>query len=354
MKKDLFEQEMILLFRDHLSRYPDMQAQDSVKFAFQGMLGVGHLLGDRAAVTDYIIREMNGLTPDPEEPLYEALSPAWCRLNLRRAMADDFPPSVIAGLMLASPAGPDYTRQDVRDFCRKLAGMEIAGLGNVAECDLPEDENFLPSHSDIYREKYLPAYRVISAEWLPVLDAVRAVVRKKANTERVLITLDGPCASGKTTLAGHLAHVFESAVVHTDDYVIPHAQKTAERLAVPGGNCDVERLAGEVVQPWKQGLPVHYRRYDCRGDRLLPPAELPPGSILILEGSYCNLPGIRKYADIRLFLDAAWETRYARLLQRESAASLEQFEKRWIPLENAYFSAFGLPDDDCIVIRAAT
>ena len=166
-----------------------------------------------------------------------------------------------------------------------------------------------------------------------------------------LITLDGPCASGKTTLAGELAAAFGAAVIHTDDFVIPHAQKTRERLAVPGGNCDVEHLVKEVVAPFKAGDPVRYRRYDCMADCLQPEEELPFAPCLILEGCYCNLPAIRAYADARLFLDAPWEIRERRLLERESAASMQRFLDRWIPLENAYFEAYHLPDAQCRVIQ---
>ena len=144
---------------------------------------------------------------------------------------------------------------------------------------------------------------------------------------RYLITIDGPCASGKTTLADKLAGIFGAAVVHTDDYVIPHAQKTPERLAIPGGNCDVDRLTEEVVAPWK------------RGD-----------AVLIRKGSYCNLPAIRQYADLRLFMNTPWEIRKERLEKRESAPYLQMFFDRWIPLENHYFEAYGLPDRECIVL----
>ena len=166
-----------------------------------------------------------------------------------------------------------------------------------------------------------------------------------------LVTIDGRCASGKTTLAAQLAAMLPASVVHTDDYVIPHAQKTSDRLAVPGGNCDAERLVREIVKPWKHGETVQYRKYDCTEDVLLPPETLPCGSILILEGSYCNLPPVREYADVRIFLDAPWETRKARLEKREPPDSLKRFYDRWIPLEDAYFSAFRLPDAGCIICR---
>ena len=182
-------------------------------------------------------------------------------------------------------------------------------------------------------------------------DAIAQTIRTQ---ERPLITIDGPCASGKTTFAAQLAEQLSAAVVHTDDYVIPHAQKTGERLAVPGGNCDAERLFHEVIRPWKEGLPVRTRRYDCRRDRLLPEELLPDSSVLILEGSYCNLPVIRQRADMRFFLDTPWEIREKRLRERESTESLKRFFDRWIPLEDAYFSAFGLPDPGCIVISTHT
>ena len=182
-------------------------------------------------------------------------------------------------------------------------------------------------------------------------DALRIITHKMETIPRVLVTLDGPCATGKTTLAEKLAARFHGAIVHTDDYVIPHDQKTPERLAVPGGNCDAERLAQEVVIPFKAGHPVLYRRYDCRNDVLLPEEQLPSVQALILEGSYCNLPVLRRHADVRLFLEAPWEVRKARLLVRESPESMQRFLDRWIPLEDAYFAAYHLPDVTCVVLR---
>ncbi len=182
-------------------------------------------------------------------------------------------------------------------------------------------------------------------------EILRDALRKIRWLKRPLVTVDGPCASGKTTFASCLAGILDAAVVHTDDYVVPHSMKTNERLALPGGNCDAERLMREVVTPWRGGLPVLVSRYDCHADRLLPPEALPDCGVLVLEGSYCNLPAIREAADVRFFLDTAPEIRESRLRDRESPESLQMFYERWIPLEDTYFSAFGLPDDGCIVLQ---
>ena len=182
-------------------------------------------------------------------------------------------------------------------------------------------------------------------------EILRDALRKIRGLKRPLVTVDGPCASGKTTFASCLAGILDAAVVHTDDYVVPHSRKTKERLALPGGNCDAERLMREVVTPWRSSLPVLVSRYDCHADRLLPPKALPDCAVLVLEGSYCNLPEFREATDVRFFLDTAPEIRETRLRERESPESLRMFYERWIPLENAYFSAFGLPDEGCVVLR---
>ena len=179
---------------------------------------------------------------------------------------------------------------------------------------------------------------------------VIAQLEQLPQTDRVLITIDGPCGSGKSTLAAALAEKLSCPVVHMDDYVIPHAQKTPERLAIPGGNADQERLLAEVIRPWMAGEPASVRPYLCHEDRFGQAKPLPDSRVLILEGTYCNLPDIAAHAAVRLFLTIEPEEQQRRLLGRVGAERLTAFNARWIPLEQAYFAAFGLPDGGCIVL----
>lgn len=178
-----------------------------------------------------------------------------------------------------------------------------------------------------------------------VLEQVRAL-----GSSHLLITIDGPCGSGKSTLAQQLFAALGAPVVHMDDFVIPHAQKTPERLSEPGGNADVGRLLSEVLQPWLARQPFAYRPYLCHEDAFGAPVSVPSCPLLILEGSYCGLPKIAEHAGLRLFLRVSPEVQQRRLLQRVGPERLVAFNERWIPLENAYFSAFGLPDAGCIVL----
>ncbi|MBQ9210109.1 MAG: (d)CMP kinase [Clostridia bacterium] len=183
-----------------------------------------------------------------------------------------------------------------------------------------------------------------------ILDRIRKL---QETSRRILVTMDGPCASGKSTLARILAEASGGYLLHTDDFVVPHPQKTPERLAIPGGNCDWERLVGEVLSPWQQREPVSVRKYLFRDHQMSAPELLPDADLLILEGSYCNLPAIREYASLRLFVDTMPTVRRARLEKRESAESLRRFDELWIPLENAYFEAYHLPDKGCLLISGA-
>ena len=185
-------------------------------------------------------------------------------------------------------------------------------------------------------------------------DLIRCIQEDQKGRERFLITVDGPCACGKTTLSLILGEALQAFVLHTDDFVIPHAQKTKERLSIPGGNCDSERLVQEVIMPWKNGTAGEYRRYDCRKDCMRAPEKIPDSHLLILEGSYCNLPVIRRYADFRIFMVTSENIRKYRLHERESPESIKMFDLMWIPMENAYFKAFSLPDPECHIFRTNT
>ena len=155
------KQEMIRLPAVQKERYPLMTEEDIVKFAFQGMLGVGHLIRSEEAAAEYLRNEMAGLEPDDKEPLTEKISPDWLRLNLRPAKARGLDEAEIVRMLCESArkTPQTFTRQDVYRFCAELDGSDR--MKKAAEKVL--DEEWLPSHSRQYREAYHPAYRVLYA-----------------------------------------------------------------------------------------------------------------------------------------------------------------------------------------------
>ena len=79
------------------------------------------------------------------------------------------------------------------------------------------------------------------------MDRVVATVKAKIDMllgerEFVIVAIDGKCTSGKTTLAGRLAEIYDCNVFHMDDFFLRPEQRTAERFAEVGGNVDYERF----------------------------------------------------------------------------------------------------------------
>ena len=149
----------------HLKKHPLATEEDIVKFVFQGMLGVGHLVSSHQKTLAYIAQEMDSIQADDKEPLIEKLSTFWARMNLRAAKAREMRPTEIEILTYYSAKyNPvSFTRQNVYNFCMKLEGIDREKMKAAAEKVL--DESWLPSHSEQYRNAYHPAYRVVYKDY---------------------------------------------------------------------------------------------------------------------------------------------------------------------------------------------
>lgn len=154
---------------------------------------------------------------------------------------------------------------------------------------------------------------------------------------RVIVALDGRCATGKTTLAARLSQEYGCAVCHMDDFFLRPSQRTAERLATPGGNIDHERFLAEVLLPLRAGGPVAYRPWQCRTQSFGPALHLPDTRLVIVEGAYALHPALRPHYDLRAALTAPLPVRLARLRAREGD-NFQNYLEKWIPLEDAYFT----------------
>lgn len=175
------------------------------------------------------------------------------------------------------------------------------------------------------------------------------LLAEEANTlagqqKRVLVALDGRCAAGKTTLAAQLGRQYGWSVVHMDHFFLRPEQRTAERLARPGGNIDWERFSEELLLPLRAGGTPLYRPFDCHSGQLLEPVPFSPGPVVLVEGSYSCHPALREQYDLRAFLDVSPEVQAERIASREGEAYAQVFREKWIPLEEAYFAACGVPD----------
>jgi len=159
---------------------------------------------------------------------------------------------------------------------------------------------------------------------------------------RVLLAIDGQSASGKSTAAELLAERLDARVLHMDDFFLQPSMRTAERLATPGGNVDIERFCRDVLPALLEGASVTLERYDCHLDELLPPVVIPPRAVTIVEGAYSLHPLLKPHYDLSVFFKIVPVLQRSRILARNGEEMLQMFLSRWIPMENRYFEAFSI------------
>lgn len=173
---------------------------------------------------------------------------------------------------------------------------------------------------------------------------------------RAVVAIDGNAASGKTTLAAQIAEHFAPQcsvnVFHMDDFFLPPALRTPERLGEPGGNVHYERFRSEVLARVAANAPFSYGVFDCSVMAVTHSVAAEPAALSIIEGAYSMHPYFGAPYDLRVFLSATAETQRARILRRNGAEMLTRFETIWIPMENRYFEAFRIREQCDFVLRA--
>lgn len=151
------------------------------------------------------------------------------------------------------------------------------------------------------------------------------------------VAIDGGSASGKTTLARQLGQALGCPVVHMDDFFLPPALRTPERLAEPGGNVHYERFAAEVLPGLRAGEGFSYGVFDCSVMDVTGKAQIPAADIILVEGAYSLHPKLAEAYDLKIFLRVDPALQAERILRRNGPEKQAVFLSKWIPLEQRYF-----------------
>lgn len=173
-------------------------------------------------------------------------------------------------------------------------------------------------------------------------------------TGRAILVLEGMSAAGKSTAAEYLSARWDAPVVHMDDFFLPPALRTPARLSEAGGNVHYERFASEALPALRTGDAFSYRVFDCSvmacGERRI----IPAAPVILVEGAYAMHPVFEKYWDVSAFFSVDPEEQRRRIIARGGEETWPMFRDRWIPLENAYHTAFRIQTRADILITTET
>ena len=158
----------------HAKKYPRMEPTDAVKLIFQNEFGGGHLIRDEEACLQYLRKEYEITMQDPTLPLLEEIGNDMVRVRLAALDAHGYTVQALGQAFLRSAA---RHRGNLDSFRNKLSVLQELTLKGDMPFSLDsltrylaeyEQAGFPPvSHSEIYRNAYRPAYRIVCKAFLP-------------------------------------------------------------------------------------------------------------------------------------------------------------------------------------------
>ena len=238
-----------------------MEIQDIAKLLFQSEFGGGHMISDKEKSLKWIQEESQTLT-NSQSPLAEYIGDGIVRVYLS-SLNQGLRAEVLNEMFVQSAA---HKKGSVKGLEEKI---------DAVRCVLPYSEDTIDaffetwkskgypaiSHSETYRSAYQPAYRVVDASYLKILDIIPSV--NVSEKTPFVIAIDGMSGSGKSTL-GELLHMNfpQSNLFHMDDYFLQPHQRTKDRLAEIGGNVDYERFHDEILLHLADKNGLTYRPYN--------------------------------------------------------------------------------------------
>lgn len=325
--------------KEHRERWPEMEAQDFGKLAYQSEFGPAHLLaagpaGALAAIVDECARAGDG-SPPPED-----IGSGLCRFHLTRALGSPDAASLLARMFTAT-AESCRGRGSAEGLREKLRALDALGIPGWTAWREEYEARGFPAvrHSGAFRTAYRPRYRLLSAGFARFFPALLALERLSRAGRPAVAAADGRCGSGKSGLAAAARQVISCQVVHMDGFYLPPEHRGADWESIPAGNMDLERFSREALRPALEGRPVRYRPCVCRTGQ--PGEEEAPEGfpLTLVEGSYSHHPALADAYRLKIFLTCAPEEQERRLREREGAR-FAAFRERWIPMEERYFRAF--------------
>lgn len=164
-----------------------------------------------------------------------------------------------------------------------------------------------------------------------VLESVLVLVRgaEPRCGDTLVVAIDGPSGSGKSTLATALSAALGAVpVVRMDDLY----------AGWDGLASGLSRLHDQVLEPLCRGRQAAYQQFDWQLGRFEQWHEVPTAEVLIVEGAGSSVQPCAAYESVRIWLEAAAETRQARGINRDGQGYRSHWQQ-WADQERLVFAA---------------
>ena len=116
-----------------------------------------------------------------------------------------------------------------------------------------------------------------------------------------------------------------TTIVRLDDFYVPELARA-----------DWERVWEQVIEPLENDSVGSYQRFDWETKKLAEWCEVKPKGVVIIEGVYALHEKLRRAYDYKIWVEAPYEVRLQRGLERDGEEARSQWVNEWMPNEEEY------------------
>ncbi len=159
-----------------------------------------------------------------------------------------------------------------------------------------------------------------------ILNTLRASL-ESSEGDVVFVGIDGFGASGKSTLADHLAaEISDCSIVRIDDFGdwSPHLDWSSSTFPE------------QVVERLRSRKSIRQTRYDWNTDTMGDWFEISPADVVIVEGISALRRDLRDFWNLSVWVDCPSETRIERGIWRDGEHMRPKWIDEWMPGEERY------------------
>ncbi|MEK3981594.1 hypothetical protein MKY37_21530 [Psychrobacillus sp. FSL K6-2836] len=175
--------------------------------------------------------------------------------------------------------------------------------------------------------------------YLNIIEQLRSSISKN---EPLIVAIDGRSASGKTTCADVIVNELDGFVIHMDDFFLPMKERLSNWQKQIAGNIHISKITQDILKPITMGKTFTFKPYNCQMSKYDATIVIPKKSLYIIEGSYSMHPDLQIFYHHSIFLTISPETQEQRIIRRNGKKDFENFQKKWIPMEELYIKKLAI------------
>lgn len=152
-----------------------MKVQDLYKLLHQAALGSEHAVRDEQAAHNWLEHELEEMGAGPDDPLFDPISPDGqiLRVHLRPYLQAGNDPEKLLQAFIQTANDWHGSLENLKEYGTVAAQLTQTGMKSIQPEEIKtffakmESQGFpAVHHSEVYRNLYRPAYRVVARQYL--------------------------------------------------------------------------------------------------------------------------------------------------------------------------------------------